>query len=290
MESPKKIIVIGDLHADYDIFRRILFDRGVVDTNGNWCGGVTNVICMGDTFDGVRPGIRSNKQFSNKSMEFNLFKYILNLNAQASLNGGCCISIMGNHDAFIYKSNNVYCKKVDYESYPGKREKLFSPGSIFNLVLGNTRPLIITRGKYLFVHGGLTCELLKDISGNKIEQLNNDLYQWIVNKKEPVWLWDNNNNPMTTRRLVSFNNESEVDNLLKMLPGIEHIIVGHTYHPILKSLYNSKVICTDVGLSDAFGRNYLFKWQIIEIRNGLMYKVMMDLDGKVIEHIINSKK
>ena len=103
-------------------------------------------------------------------------------------------------------------------------------------------------------------------------------------------MWDNNNNPMTTQRLVTFNNESEVDNLLKMLPGIEHIIVGHTYHPTLKSLYNSKVICTDVGLSGAFGRNYLFKWQIIEIRNGLMYKVMMDLDGKVIEHIINSEK
>ena len=75
--APKRIIVIGDLHTDYDIFYDILYQRGVVNKDGEWCGGSTWVVCMGDTFDGIRPGIYASEEYLNKPMEYKLFTYII---------------------------------------------------------------------------------------------------------------------------------------------------------------------------------------------------------------------
>ena len=48
-----RVISIGDIHGDFKIFKRILYMCDVIDILGNWIGGSTFVIQMGDTVDGM---------------------------------------------------------------------------------------------------------------------------------------------------------------------------------------------------------------------------------------------
>ena len=284
-EAPNRILTIGDLHSDLDVFKEILFHNNVIDHSDDWCGNDTWVVCMGDTFDGCRPDfIIDDKEYLNKPMELKLFYFILNLNMKASMEGGACISLMGNHDLFIYdERNKIFCKNVDYNSYPINREELFKPGINMSSSLAITRPLILVLGKYLFVHGGLTTNII-DKHGtlsDKITSLNHELSNWLVTgKNEPYWLYTDNN-PTTNRTFSQGGTQEEFDTLLNMLPGINKIIIGHTTVPMISSRFNGKLISTDVGLSRCFKKNFYYKWQILEIHNDNTYIVSMDYNNDI---------
>ena len=179
-KSPKKVMVIGDLHADLDILKEILIKNSIISHSNEWCGKDTWVVCMGDTFDGCRPdNTIYDKDYLNKPMELELFYFILNLNMKATLEGGACLSLMGNHDLFLFEEKNrSYCKNVDYNSYPINREELFKPGINMSVIMANTRPLVLILGKYLFVHGGLTKNIINKEGTlyDKINSLNDELW------------------------------------------------------------------------------------------------------------------
>ena len=284
-KTPKKVIVIGDLHTDLDIFKEILIKNNIINYLDEWCGKDTWVICMGDTFDGCRPDIVNyDKDYLNNPMEMKLFNFILNLNMKATLEGGSCISLMGNHDLFLFdKRNRSYCKNVDYKSYPIKREELFKPGINMSMIMANTRPLILVLGKYLFVHGGLTKNVINKEGTlyDKITSLNDELSKWLISgKNEPYWLYTHNN-PTMNRTFSQGGTQEEFDNLLDMLPGIEKVIVGHTTFQKISSRFNGKLILTDIGLSRCFNKNLYHKWQILEIYNDNTYIVSMDYNNNL---------
>ena len=47
----QRIVAIGDLHGDYDHFFRLLRRSALVDSDGNWTGGKTHLVQMGDVMD-----------------------------------------------------------------------------------------------------------------------------------------------------------------------------------------------------------------------------------------------
>ena len=289
-KTPKRVIVIGDLHADLGIFKEILIRNNIINHLDEWCGKDTWVICMGDTFDGCRPDIiKYDKDYLNNPMELELFYFILNLNMKATLEGGACLSLMGNHDLFLFEEKNKsYCKNIDYNSYPTKREELFKPGINMSVIMANTRPLILVLGKYLFVHGGLTKNIINKEGTlyDKINSLNDELSKWLTSgKNEPYWLYTHNN-PTINRTFSRGGTEEEFNELLDMLPGIEKVIVGHTMVPRISSRFNGKLILTDVGLSRCFNKNIYYKWQILEIHNGNTYITSMDHNSKLKINVI----
>ena len=80
-----KIIAIGDLHGDFQVFKKVLSMCKLIDVSGDWTGGDTHVIQVGDTLDGKRPGVKQklDPNFLNESGEIEIMKYLLKLDCQA---------------------------------------------------------------------------------------------------------------------------------------------------------------------------------------------------------------
>ena len=55
MKCPRRIIVIGDIHGDDEIFISTLKMCNVINNLHEWIGGDTYVIQMGDILGGKRP-------------------------------------------------------------------------------------------------------------------------------------------------------------------------------------------------------------------------------------------
>lgn len=282
-ELPPRVVVIGDLHADIEVFTSILVHRQLINGVGGWIGGSTWVVCMGDTLDGRRPDVYAGADYDSQPMELLLTKYILYLDTQAQQVGGRCISIMGNHDLFAYELFSApYCKWSDYKSYPEPREELYKPGMRLARIFASTRPLIVVLGKFLFVHGSLSRHIMEQTPGvgvGKIDTLNHQVGRWLHDgTPKPEWI-ESHSNPLLSRAYTMGGTEAGLDEILEQLPGVEHMVVGHTVKPEILSRFHGKVICTDVGLSRAFGKERNnFTWQIMEIVNGQPHVITLQ-DG-----------
>ena len=50
-DNVERVVVIGDLHGDYDKFADMLSTAGLIDAAGNWSGGATHLVQLGDVPD-----------------------------------------------------------------------------------------------------------------------------------------------------------------------------------------------------------------------------------------------
>ena len=50
-KNPKRVVVVGDVHGQFDPFVKILRHAKLIDGQNNWCGGHDRLVQMGDIFD-----------------------------------------------------------------------------------------------------------------------------------------------------------------------------------------------------------------------------------------------
>ena len=285
-----KIIVIGDIHGDIDALKQILRKAGIISKTNDykWIAPKgTYVIQMGDLIDGKRPEVQVSETFSSKPTEIDLFKYVYNLHrlARTPKHKGAFLSILGNHELMPYfaRSNpewiRQYSKKADIDEWGGLKERTyeFLPGRKYGKFLGKTRNVAIQIGKFVFVHGGLRAEIIRRYKS--LYNLNKEMSQWLQGKikKPPFYMNDDSNeglNPLTNRQFsddtfihkLSNYKENYIYPILKALPDMEYMVVGHSYNPEGITIKNDHIILTDVGISRAFG-NLGRKVQALEIIN-----------------------
>lgn len=272
-----RVISIGDIHGDFKIFKRLLYMCNLIDTSGNWIGGSTIVIQMGDTIDGKRPGVKMDKMYIKESGELEIILYILMLDSQAKLKGGRVISILGNHELYCYyidekdKKSYIrdYVKKTDidvFKYHKIDRDKFLMPGETGGKLFARTRPLVLQIGEFLFIHGSITDSLIKhnlDSNGKvNINKINNDVSSWLMGKtKVPKYLEDmDENNPIFSREYSDKKNISDFkcNKIAKQLAkfyNAKHVVMGHSSYSTINSTCKRMLIRTDVSLSRAFGGN-----------------------------------
>jgi len=277
--APKRILVIGDLHTDWDVFRFILTKRGLIDDSGDWCGEDTWVVCMGDIFDGLRPEIAPPGEYSAKAMERRLVDDILRLDSMAQAVGGRVLSIMGNHDVCAHMSmNSRYAKQSDISSYAEDgvdRRTELTPGGDLITKLSKVWPMILVINRFVFVHGSLEPRLLARTEGRgleKITQLNGDLVEFLAGRSEAGWT-ERGYNPLFSRyfSVEGPRRKSALKETFSLLGNsVNTMFLGHTVCPRVTGLFGNRVICTDVGLSRAFGESPV---EVVEIRDDAMYRI-----------------
>jgi hypothetical protein len=81
----QRIVVVGDSHGAFENFRGILAQSGVTDKEGNWAGGKTHLVSLGDFLD---RGADSRK----------IMDLLMKLQSQAAEAGGQAHVIVGNHE------------------------------------------------------------------------------------------------------------------------------------------------------------------------------------------------
>ena len=328
----KKLICIGDIHGDLAVAIKVLKLSEVIPQNSrindinniHWSGGDSWVIQLGDQIDRCRPDEWEKncvKDFDevvdDEGSNMSIIKLFLRLDDEARLCGGRVLGTLGNHELmnvdkdFRYVSpkeflefvpeNQRYQKYTD-DGYPMgyyHRIKAFERGSNISKLYAVKKKSIIIVGSYVFVHGGLSTQLMEKY---KISEINDVVTKWLLktdndtesqifneifredDDMSPFWcriFAEEEDNPENT--LQSFN---QVINLInknnRLLMPVKGMVISHTPQfmedKYLNSLYNDRLWRIDVGMSRAFGQqdecdfNKFRKPQLLIIHNNNQFE------------------
>ncbi len=83
--ASSRVVVIGDIHGDFDSFRGILTQSGLIDASGGWAGGNATLVQTGD-FTDRGPKVRA------------VMDLLIDLEKQAPAAGGRVAVLIGNHE------------------------------------------------------------------------------------------------------------------------------------------------------------------------------------------------
>lgn len=200
--QPQRIVAVGDLHGDYSVWRDIAGAAGIVGAKGQWTGGRTTLVQLGDVVDRGPDSLK-------------IIRDLMRLQKEAPKQGGRVIVLVGNHEAMNVLGDLRYTTAGEFAAFandksPQMRDRLYDAkraeiearyrandpkmssaaireawmkatplgwteqrlawnreGSVGRWVLGN--PAVALVHGNLFVHGGLSAEYSKlsvsDING-----------------------------------------------------------------------------------------------------------------------------
>lgn len=100
-DLPARVVVVGDLNAQYALFRRFLEDLKLVKKNGAWCGGKTVLFQMGD--------IPNRGAGARAAMDL-----MMDLLPQAREAGGDVYWLLGNHEVMSVLGHEAYVSAEEY--------------------------------------------------------------------------------------------------------------------------------------------------------------------------------
>jgi hypothetical protein len=253
--------IIGDIHGGYKTYIDLLKSMGIIDKDLNWKFGKGHLMVTGDIFD------RGDKVTE-------VLWHLFGLEKQAEDAGGEVHLLLGNHELMVIDNelsyiNNKY-KKVEELSGKGYNE-LYSASYILGSWL-RSKPVIVTINDILFVHAGLSSEMVQrkmntkrvnqlfgdDLNGRPLDSISANIdLPFLFTDLGPIWY----------RGYFSGTdfNESKLDSILNYY-GKKHIIVGHTTIQTITSLYNYKIIGVDTGIM--FGKSP----EMLLYKEGVFYR------------------
>ncbi len=275
-----RIIVLGDIHGDWNLLIESLKIAKVIDNKGKWIGKDTIVVQVGDQIDRCRYkagescyGIKDDEQ-----SDYKILKYMSELNEQAMKKNGAVYSLIGNHELMNVKGDVRYVSGEGFREFDNYKKPsgdiiekgeearpwAFKPGNPVSNFLGCSRQMALIIGSNLFVHAGILEHISKKYKNIKDMNKLLSLYLWnkLENTEEYGDLFTSQDSPLWTRAFGNLGikheiTEQECDNLLNPLEEVYKvgkIFVGHT--PLLKKgisgLCNNKIWLTDYGASNAF--------------------------------------
>jgi len=286
--AKRRIIVIGDIHGDWDTLLDFLVRASVINKNQPdvWIGGDTHIVQVGDQIDSRS---RFDNNYPDEHNDIKILNYLTKLHNEAEKQQGAVYSLLGNHELmnvvgdFRYVSDmglrgfDTDTKNSDIEIGRNERKRQFAPGNELSKFLACTRQVAIIIGNNLFVHGGIVPAISEKYNITDINRLMT-LYLWnILHDKKDLEDYTNifNNpetSPLWTRafgnigyRYIKQNNYSMdahnaecnklLEPLLKMY-NVGKIFVGHTViSPSVQILCNGRVGFVDTGASKAFNNS-----------------------------------
>jgi hypothetical protein len=283
----QRIVVVGDIHGDYDRLIEILRTGNLIDRKNAWCGGKAHLVLIGDLVD--------RGPASRKVLDF-----LMALQTQAARAGGAVHALLGNHEVMNTIDDLRYVSKEDWLSYqtPSSQELrikaanlalqsakedskakgteppdtakfladfnadhplgwvehslLFGPSGKYGKWLRKQK-VIIKINDWVFVHAGIPPKYA-NLTRDEINRTA------IAEMDDPAKLADGmiaaDDGPLWYRDLLTAPEDQselaeQVDRILNTQQA-RRIIVGHTVLPAITPRFGGKVIGVDVGLSVYF--------------------------------------
>mgnify|MGYP005849710299 CR=1 FL=1 len=261
-KNADSIAVISDIHGEFNSYIRILQSSGVIDKNFNWNFGKGHLVVLGDVFD-------------RGDQVTEVLWHLFGLEKQAEASGGKVHMILGNHELMMFRGNmcdlNEKYRKVELLTSATYTE-LFSEEAVLGRWL-RSKPVMISIGDILFVHGGISPEMIK--KNLSVKQTNRLFLTKILGKApgsilqdEDLMFINNASGPLWYRGYFESSDfcKYNVDSILRFY-NKRHIVVGHTPGPEIRSLHNCKVMGIDSGMM------YKRPGEILFIINDHFYRV-----------------
>jgi hypothetical protein len=255
------ISVISDIHGAYDSYINLLKAIGVIDKNLNWKFGTGHLVVLGDSFD------RGN-------MVTEVLWHLFGLEKQAAKAGGMVHVLLGNHGLMVLNKNEKYIN-AKYKNVEIISNTLYCDLYSENSVLGRwlrSKPVMITINNIIFVHAGISTEMIqRNLKMDKINRLFSDSIIGkdiqSINEDEDLKFLNGTDGPLWYRGYFTDTSfcESKLDSILDFYDK-DYIVIGHTAHNEIRSLYNNKILGIDAGLM------YEQPGEMLIYKNGSFYR------------------
>ena len=125
--APDRIIVIGDLHGDWNKTIQILKLSNVINDKNKWIGGDTIVVQLGDQVDRCRLDNGEchlkGATFNDEASDLKILFFLTELHNQAQKKGGAVYSILGNHELMNVDSKMNYVSRKNILQFSKKNLK-----------------------------------------------------------------------------------------------------------------------------------------------------------------------
>lgn len=268
----ENIYVIGDIHGDFEVLKRVLLKAMLIDNSSNWIGHDSHVVQLGDILDGKERSNNSNGFDNIDTMEeYNIYDFLNKLDTQAREFGGRVHYLIGNHELMNVLGNFSYVHNKHMSSTGvQRRRELFSPGGkMANMLACRSYGILYING-WIFCHGGLLPHHIKHRDITWINTLVKDILKGVknVNKLKPHErdFIEGNNSFLWTRAYSNNPNKCELLNTTLSAMSAKGMVVGHTPHDNITGICKNKLYFADIGLSRSFSND---KVQLLHIKNGV---------------------
>jgi len=267
----QQVVAIGDIHGDFLVLLGVLFLMNVIDVTGNWIGNNTIVVLCGDVLD--RSGRTSSPVTNNSREEVDIVQYLYALNKQAFKSNGSVNWVLGNHDIA-----RVLFKKYSYEQYIGNQsigwggeqnmKKLFEPTGYMAKYLAYNTTFILKVGDFVFLHGGITLDIIKNIKKDLKVRTESPKVQNFVFEKMNSHVRDcfTKKNFELNKNIENIAWDRSLSDVPKCTKDLQKIfkevnmnweksafVVGHTVqHNGIEPYCEGRVWRIDLGMSEAF--------------------------------------
>ncbi|KAA2240178.1 metallophosphoesterase [Chitinophaga agrisoli] len=263
-----KMLIVSDIEGEFEGFRQLMISNKVMDSLYNWTFGSGHLIICGDLFD--------------RGQDVAAYLWLLyELEGAAKVHGGYVHVLLGNHDIMNLSGDWRYVEPKYFEqaAIMGKDySELYADRTELGKWL-RSKNIIEKVGDYLFLHGGISPELLK--KNWRISEINSIArpYYGINSANIPDSLrvlFDGETSPFWYRGYFEESaptSLSEIERTLSLY-NCKYIVIGHTIVDEIKPLYGGKVFAVDVN-------HHKGVHQALLIENGKPY--MTDSNGNLTE-------
>lgn len=248
----EKIVVIGDIHADYEILLAILKKAQIINEKLEWIGGKTYLVMIGDLVDG-----KARIDNWNGDSDLKVINFLSKLIKQAKRKKGDVIILLGNHEFMNIRGNFSYSGSNGIKQMGGELNRLkYFNNQFFSFA--NKCFLAVNIGGWVFCHAGIVPEISKKYTISKLNAMLHKFLSNQMNLKEDNIFFNvisGDNGILTTREFgINDINCKRLSETLENL-NASHMVVGHTVQEKVNQVCNKKLWRVDIGLSRAFGNN-----------------------------------
>jgi hypothetical protein len=104
--QPDRIVAVGDLHGDYSAWLDIARNAGLIDARGDWAGGRTTLVQLGDILDREPDSLK-------------IVRSLQQLQKEAPRAGGKVVVVLGNHEAMNLLGDFRYTTPGEFAVFAG---------------------------------------------------------------------------------------------------------------------------------------------------------------------------
>lgn len=107
-QQPQRIVAVGDLHGDYDVWLAIARAAGLIDPANRWAGGSATLVQLGDVTDRGPDSLK-------------IIRSLQQLQREAPRWGGRVIVVLGNHEAMNVVGDLRYVTPAEFAAFADSR-------------------------------------------------------------------------------------------------------------------------------------------------------------------------
>lgn len=281
----KRVVAIGDLHGDYEGFLEILENADLIDDDGDWIGGRSNYVQLGDIVDRGPDSLL-------------IIDHLTKLERQAKRARGRVHILLGNHEIMNFTNDRRYVSEGEYEAlltdtseedheqyyknfvawikenrpeedwpafdedYRAEWDELYPLGTVEHMrnwaptgKLGKwvlSKNAVLRIDDTLFVHGGVG-PTFADASFSKINKQVRKAMKG--DRFAEGTILDHEDGPFWYRGFARNSGPEEEALLAHVLDvnDVKRIVIAHSpNYPEIRSRFDGRVILVDIGISNFY--------------------------------------